>query len=53
LMPRVLPALVFGLTLSALGEITGYAFGSGNTKHFLAIVRTVFDKKSQLALSCV
>ena len=56
LMPRVLPALVFGLTLSALGEITGYAFGSGNTKHFLEHFEldrlnhlTASDKQAALA----
>jgi hypothetical protein len=29
LLPRILPALAVGLTLSALGELTGYALGAG------------------------
>lgn len=30
LLPRILPALCVGLTLHALGELGGYAFGPGN-----------------------
>jgi hypothetical protein len=30
LLPRILPALCAGLTLHALGELAGYAFGPGN-----------------------
>jgi hypothetical protein len=29
LLPRILPALAVGLTLSALGELAGYAAGAG------------------------
>jgi len=35
LVPRILPALLFGLALEAIGEIVGYAFGAGNASRFL------------------
>ncbi|HVF29309.1 MAG TPA: glycosyltransferase family A protein [Pyrinomonadaceae bacterium] len=35
LMPRVLPALFFGLALEAVGEVVGYAFGVGGASRFL------------------
>ncbi|MBA2646410.1 MAG: hypothetical protein H0U81_06385 [Pyrinomonadaceae bacterium] len=35
LLPRVLPALLFGLALEAIGEVVGYAFGVGGAARFL------------------
>lgn len=35
LMPRILPALLFGLALGAFGEAAGYAFGGGDAARFL------------------
>jgi hypothetical protein len=36
LQARVLPALILGLTVSALGEMTGYALGAGQSRKSLA-----------------
>ena len=33
LLPRILPVLVVGFIVSALGEMIGYALGMGNTAH--------------------
>jgi GT2 family glycosyltransferase len=35
LQPRVFPALILGLTVSALGEMTGYALGAGQSRKSL------------------
>lgn len=35
LLPRILPALLFGLVLEAIGEVVGYAFGTGSASRFL------------------
>ncbi len=35
LLPRVLPALIIGLSLDAVGQMAGYAWGAGNSKRQL------------------
>ena len=35
LLPRILPALTLGLTLSALGELAGYALGPGGASRLI------------------
>ena len=49
LLPRILPALLFGLALEAIGEVVGYAFGTGSASRFLE--RFELDRLEHLTAS--
>ena len=49
LLPGVLPPLILGLVVSALGEMTGYAFGAGDAPEQMCVLE--FHRYRHLAAS--